>query len=59
MIFGLVSHSAYGLPDVIDIIPQQWAAIVEAMEKLAPLDHYLHWNEIREKPQPEGISHEA
>lgn len=48
-----------GSPNIVDVIPQQWAAIVEAMERLAPSDPYLPWEEIRRQPQPEGISHEA
>jgi len=43
----------------LDIIPQQWAALIEAYEKLVPQDPYLHWDELEQKPEPDGISREA
>lgn len=52
-------NSSSATPCFLDVIPQQWAAIVEAIERLAPHDRYLHWDELRQCPQPEGISHEA
>ena len=47
------------LPTVTDVIPQQWALVLEAHEKLVPGDHYLHWDELKKQPQPSGINHEV
>ena len=47
------------LPTVTDVIPQQWALVLEAYEKLVPGDHYLHWDELKKQPQPSGINHEV
>jgi Fic family protein len=47
------------LPAYLDVIPQQWAALLEAYEKLVPLDVYLHWDELEKQAEPDGISHEA
>ena len=46
-------------PKIIDVIPQQWALVLEAHEKLVPGDSYLHWDDLSKKSQPEGINHEA
>jgi Fic family protein len=46
-------------PAVTDIIPQQWALVLEAYEKLLPGDCYQHWDELKKQPQPEGIGHAA
>ena len=46
-------------PSVFDVIPQQWAAVVDAFEKLVPGDRYSHWVDICSKPAPAGISREA
>ena len=46
-------------PKIVDIVPQQWASIIEAFEKLVPEDSYLHWDDIRKQPQPTGIGYEA
>lgn len=46
------------IPRVIDVIPQQWALVLEAYEKLVPEDCYQHWEELKKLQQPEGISHE-
>jgi Fic family protein len=43
----------------LDIIPQQWAALIEAYDKLVPQDPYLHWDELEQKQEPDGISREA
>lgn len=45
-------------PKLLDVFLQQWATILEAHEKLVPHDCYLHWEELRQKAKPEGISHE-
>jgi Fic family protein len=47
------------LPTIIDVIPQQWALVLEAYEKLVPGDSYLHWDELKKLPPPVGIGHEA
>ena len=44
---------------MLDVIPQQWAALLEAYDRLVPLDDYLHWDELSRQPEPAGISHEA
>ena len=46
-------------PTIIDVIPQQWALVLEAYEKLVPGDSYLHWDELKKRPPPMGIGHEA
>jgi Fic family protein len=46
-------------PTFLDVVLQQWAAILEAHEKLAPQDCYLHWEELKQRAKPEGISHEV
>ena len=46
-------------PIFLDIILQQWATLLEAYEKLVPQDCYLHWEELRQKTKPEGISYEV
>jgi Fic family protein len=46
-------------PAVLDVIPQQWAALLDAHERLGPLDPYLHWEELGRVPAPEGVSHEV
>jgi len=46
-------------PVFFDVVLQQWAALLEAYEKLVPLDCYLHWEELKQKKKPEGISHEV
>jgi Fic family protein len=43
----------------LDVIPQQWAALLEAYEKLVPNDPYLHWDDLELKPELNGISREA
>jgi Fic family protein len=43
----------------LDVIPQQWAELLEAFEKLVPKDTYLHWDDLAQRPQPDGISREA
>ena len=48
-----------GTPNFTDVIPQQWTAIVDAIERLAPHDRYYHWDELRNQPRPDGLSHEA
>jgi Fic family protein len=47
------------LPLVFDVIPQQWAAVVDAFEKLVPGDGYCHWEDLLDQPEPAGISREA
>ena len=43
----------------LDVIPQQWAALIEAYEKLVPQGPYLHWDELEQKADPNGIGREA
>jgi Fic family protein len=50
----MVSPSSF-----LDVIPQQWAAIIEAYEKLVPQGGYLHWDDLVQQPETDGISHEA
>jgi len=46
-------------PNHLDVIPQQWAAMMDAIDRLAPVDRYQHWNELRLEPVIQGVSHEA
>ena len=46
-------------PRFLDVIPQQWAAIMEALERIAPNDRYLHWDQLKDEPEAGGVSHEA
>jgi Fic family protein len=43
----------------LDVVPQQWAEIIDAYEKLVPMDAYTHWDELSRQPERYGISHEA
>lgn len=43
----------------LDIVPQQWAAVLEAYESLVPKDAYIHWDDVEQQPGTNGISHEA
>jgi Fic family protein len=46
-------------PIFLDVILQQWATLLEAYKKLVPQDCYLHWEELKQKTKPAGISHEV
>jgi Fic family protein len=46
-------------PNYLDLIPQQWAGIVEAFECMGPKDSYLHWHELQKEREVAGMSHEA
>ncbi len=50
---------AISAPSVWDIIPQQWAAILDANEKLGPLDPYRHWDQLNDEPVTGGVTVEA
>lgn len=46
-------------PGFLDVIPLQWASVIDAIERLVPEDHYAHWTELAKQRNPYGISHEA
>ncbi len=41
------------------MIPQQWAALLDAYEKLGPSDPYLFWDELVHRQAPAGVSGEV
>jgi Fic family protein len=47
------------IPKFLDVVPQQWAGLLDAMERLAPLDRYQHWDELQGEQETGGVSHEA
>ena len=42
-----------------DVVTQQWPAILDAYKNHVPLDGYLHWDEINQQPDPDGLSCQA
>jgi Fic family protein len=44
---------------VWDIIPQQWAAIIEANDELGPMDPYQHWEQLADDPVTGGVTRES
>jgi Fic family protein len=46
-------------PHFLDVVPQQWAAVMDALERLAPQDRYLHWDQLKDEPEDGGVNHEA
>jgi Fic family protein len=43
----------------LDIVPQQWAGVIDAFERLGPGDDYWHWHDLQKWPAVAGISQEA
>ena len=46
-------------PSISDVLPQQWAALLDAYEKLGPSDRYLYWDELAGQEAPAGVSAEV
>ena len=43
----------------MDVVLQQWPAVVDAYRKCASSDSYLHFDELQQGPAPVGLGHEV